>query len=136
MEFQPGNKIGKGRPRGSKNRRTTALAKARKLGLDPLDYALDIMRNTSLERQERMEAAKIALPYCHARLSSSHSTSSKTDKTQAEWAMEMADDIARHDSEQAEDAAQGVGEGNGDRGRGDDAENSGTLVTFPGGKAS
>ena len=83
MEFQSGNRFGKGRKPGSKNKRTTALAKARKQGLDPLDYALDIMRDTDLDRAERMEAAKIALPYCHARLSSSHNTSSKSDKTQA-----------------------------------------------------
>ena len=130
MQFEKGNSFSTGRPKGAKNRRTTALAKARKQGLDPLDYALDIMRNEELDRAERLEAAKIALPYCHARLNSSHNTSSKSDKSQAEWAMEMAADIEQHDSMEEASRAKGVGEGNGEAGRGDDDETgSPNLVT-------
>ena len=139
MQFQPGNNLGKGRPKGSKNRRSVALAKAAKAGIDPLEYALSIMRDTGLERPERLEAAKIALPYCHARLSSSHNTSDKSDKTQAEWVEDMKLDLEQHDAEELRRQAereQGVEEGNGEGGRGDDDESSGTLVNFPGGKAS
>jgi hypothetical protein len=39
-------------------------------GLAPLDYLLQVMRDTELTRAERVEAAKAAAPYVHPRLSS------------------------------------------------------------------
>lgn len=36
--------------------------------LTPLDYMISIMRNKRTRRALRMEAAKAAAPYCHARL--------------------------------------------------------------------
>ncbi len=36
----------------------------------PLDYLLSIMRDESEDKRERLDAAKAAAPYCHARLRS------------------------------------------------------------------
>ncbi len=38
--------------------------------LTPLDYLLSIVRDESQDRPARVDAAKAAAPYCHARLSS------------------------------------------------------------------
>ena len=37
-------------------------------GLTPLDYLLSVMRDEDLPRDERVDAAKAAAPYLHARL--------------------------------------------------------------------
>ena len=37
-------------------------------GLTPLDYLLSVMRDEALERDARVDAAKAAAPYVHARL--------------------------------------------------------------------
>jgi hypothetical protein len=39
-------------------------------GMMPLDYLLAIMRDDSEDKRARLDAAKAAAPYCHARLSS------------------------------------------------------------------
>ena len=39
-------------------------------GLMPLDYLLSLVRDESLDRPARVDAAKAAAPYCHARLAS------------------------------------------------------------------
>lgn len=36
----------------------------------PLDFLLGIMRDENQDAQSRLDAAKAAAPYCHARLSS------------------------------------------------------------------
>ena len=60
------------RPVGSKNRRTLARARAERrtiaAGLTPLEYMLETMRDESLDKAERMDAAKAAAPFVHARL--------------------------------------------------------------------
>ncbi len=38
--------------------------------LTPLDYMISVMRNKRTPRALKMEAAKAAAPYCHARLQS------------------------------------------------------------------
>ena len=59
----------KGRPaEGSmSNFKTAAERMAKSLGITPLDYMLHVL-NTSNNKAERMDAAKAAAPYCHARL--------------------------------------------------------------------
>jgi hypothetical protein len=47
-----------------------ARQKAHAGGLTPLDYLLSIMRDENEDKRERLDAAKAAAPYCHARLSS------------------------------------------------------------------
>jgi hypothetical protein len=44
--------------------------KAMEGGMMPLDYLLRIMRNEDQDSRPRLDAAKAAAPYCHARLSS------------------------------------------------------------------
>ena len=39
-------------------------------GMMPLDYLLGIMRHEDQDARKRLDAAKAAAPYCHARLSS------------------------------------------------------------------
>lgn len=65
-----GARPGAGRKKGSPNRRTAELQRAvADSGITPLDYLLDVMRNSSDERM-RMSAAQAAAPYVHAKLSS------------------------------------------------------------------
>ena len=72
-----GRRAGAGRPRGSRNRRTIALSQATaeaqqaaRTGETPLDFLLRVMRTTKNAMHIRIDAAKAAAPYMHARLSS------------------------------------------------------------------
>lgn len=70
-----GKRPGAGRPAGVRNRKTMETIQAiEQSGLTPLDYMLSVMRNTGLEPTMRLDAAKAAAPYCHARLASSEVT--------------------------------------------------------------
>jgi hypothetical protein len=63
-----GARPGAGRKPGGRNRITQeAIAKARD-GLSPLDYLLSVMRDAGAEEARRIDAAKAAAPYCHAKL--------------------------------------------------------------------
>jgi hypothetical protein len=60
-----------GRPKGAKNKQSLGARIARlKAGITPLDFLLNIMRDTEAAASLRFEAAKAAAPYCHARLQS------------------------------------------------------------------
>jgi len=59
-----GRKTG-GRQKGVKNKRTNELEEARKGGLLPLDYALNIMRDPNEDTAHRDWACHEALPYLH-----------------------------------------------------------------------
>lgn len=66
-----GRREGAGRPKGSVSKldeqaRKAALAS----GISPLDYMLGVMRDAGADEAKRLDAAKAAAPYCHARLSS------------------------------------------------------------------
>jgi hypothetical protein len=66
-----GRREGAGRKPGSVSKLDTeARRKAMEGGIMPLDYLLGIMRNEDQDSRSRLEAAKAAAPYCHARLSS------------------------------------------------------------------
>jgi hypothetical protein len=62
-----------GRKKGTKNKKTigleAALARAVEAGVEPLEFLLAIMRDPAADYRVRLEAAKIACPYRHARLS-------------------------------------------------------------------
>jgi Family of unknown function (DUF5681) len=59
----------RGRPRGSRNRRTRALIEAANAGGEtPLDYMLRVMRDPSAPSKRRDEMAKAAAPYLHSKL--------------------------------------------------------------------
>ena len=65
-----------GRPPGSKNKRTLEVMKrdrevvdaAAAAGETPLQYLLGVMRNRENTDEVRLDAAKAAAPYVHARL--------------------------------------------------------------------
>lgn len=64
-----------GRPKGAVNRKTEEAIKAAKAtGVTPLEYLLSIMRDTDAERSERIDCAKAAAPYIHAKLSNIEAT--------------------------------------------------------------
>ena len=64
-----GARPGAGRPKGGANRINDEARKAALVGgISPLDYLLSVMRDEELPRDERVDAAKAAAPYLHARL--------------------------------------------------------------------
>ena len=64
-----GHKTG-GRIKGTRNKRTEAtVGNAEASGLMPLDFMLDMLRNSE-DDADRKWAAKEAAPYVHARLAS------------------------------------------------------------------
>jgi hypothetical protein len=64
-----GFRPGAGRKPGSPNKKTSALTiAAAEAGLMPLDLMLMVLRDEQQEWPMRMEAAKSAAPYCHARI--------------------------------------------------------------------
>ncbi len=66
---QGGKRTGAGRKKGEPNKRTAeAVASAESTGITPLEYMLDVMRNSTDDRM-RMSAAQAAAPYVHAKLS-------------------------------------------------------------------
>jgi len=65
-----GLRPGAGRPAGSLNKRTReTVAEIEATGVTPLQFLLQVMRNPAKPDNERIEAAKAAAPYVHARLS-------------------------------------------------------------------
>jgi hypothetical protein len=57
-----------GRPSGSKNRKTVGMIIAKRKGISPLEFVLSVMDNEDNDLSVRLDAAKSAVPYCHARL--------------------------------------------------------------------
>lgn len=65
-----GQRIGAGRKPGAINRATAAAReKAEATGITPLEFMLQVMRDATAKRSERLDMAKAAAPYIHARLS-------------------------------------------------------------------
>lgn len=66
-----GAREGAGRKKGAATRMNEeARAKAAEGGLMPLDYMLSILRDEDMPADARMDAAKAAAPYVHAKLAS------------------------------------------------------------------
>ena len=66
-----GARSGAGRKPGSIRKATAAAqAKAAEGGILPLDFMLEIMRDPEAKREERLDMAKAAAPYVHAKLAS------------------------------------------------------------------
>jgi hypothetical protein len=63
-----GRREGAGRKPGSVSRLDAEARKRAAMGLLPLDYILSVMRDEKVDRHTRIDAAKAAAPYCHARL--------------------------------------------------------------------
>lgn len=69
--FEKGNTAGKGRPPGSKNKRTIGRELIEELMLDsamlPLEYQLKVLNDPDSEEGERRWASEKAAPYCHSK---------------------------------------------------------------------
>lgn len=66
-----GARNGAGRKLGAANKMNQeARAKAAEGGITPLDYMLEVLRDETAEASARMDAAKAAAPYVHAKLAS------------------------------------------------------------------
>jgi hypothetical protein len=60
---------GRGRPPGSRNKRTIETQeRVAASGMTPLDYLTSVYQDEGEETSRRIDAAKAAAPYCHARL--------------------------------------------------------------------
>lgn len=66
-----GKRAGAGRPAGAVTKRTREAAeKAAASGLTPLEYMLEVLRDSNEPAERRMWAAEKAAPYVHAKLAS------------------------------------------------------------------
>ena len=66
-----GTRPGAGRKPGAPNKATAQQRKAAaESGLTPLDYLLSVMRDATVPRELRVDAANKAAPYVHAKLAS------------------------------------------------------------------
>ena len=76
MAGKGGKRAGAGRPVGSKGKEKAPNNPKYDLdnGLTPLEYMLKVVRNHSNTQPVRMDAAKAAAPYCHARLQATELT--------------------------------------------------------------
>ena len=70
MGFQPGQSGNpNGRPKGSRNKASVKReAEVEASGLTPLQHMLNILRDETASKQDRMWAAEKAAPYVHPRL--------------------------------------------------------------------
>lgn len=82
-----GARPGAGRKPGGQNRITKeAVAKAHD-GLSPLDYLLSVLRDPGADEAKRIDAAKAAAPYCHAKLQPIDGEGSTAQKVQVTGAL-------------------------------------------------
>jgi hypothetical protein len=66
-----GARANAGRKPGAINKATAkAKAMAEATGITPLEFMLNVMRDEDAERSERLDMAKAAAPYIHAKLAS------------------------------------------------------------------
>lgn len=63
-----GSRAGAGRKTGSATKRTREIANAVAEGLTPLEYLTSIYRDVNVDEVRRLDAAKAAAPYVHAKL--------------------------------------------------------------------
>ena len=89
-----GRRPGAGRKAGSKNQRTKLLEEGNRMaaagGIQPLEYMLATMRDEDQPTAIRMDAAKAAALYCHARLSTQHVTTDTVEgKSHVDWMREI-----------------------------------------------
>jgi hypothetical protein len=69
MAQHGGPRPNSGRKKGSLNRKSQEIiAKAVSDGITPLEYMLSVLRDPEANKMEKMEAAKSAAPFVHARL--------------------------------------------------------------------
>ena len=90
-----------GRKKGEPGKKQKALIEAAEsTGLMPVAYLLGIMRDESADQKDRMDAAKNAAPYLHARLAAVEHTGKDGGPMQME--ARTALDLSRLDPEERE----------------------------------
>lgn len=80
-----GHRLGAGRPKGSKQVRSSAplIRRAKAAGKPmPLDYLLEVMNDPEQGAKERLSAAIAAAPYVHPRLANVHVNGQFKDTTE------------------------------------------------------
>lgn len=78
----------RGRPPGSRNKRTLAAAeRIATEGLTPLEYLTSVYRDQAIALGERIDAAKAAAPYLHAKLQPVDGQGSSAQRVQVEGAL-------------------------------------------------
>lgn len=80
-------KRGRGRPKGSYNKASKAQVErlTEKGGLSPLEYLASIYQNEAEDIRLRVDAAKAAAPYVHARLATTELHASVSEVSHEEW---------------------------------------------------
>lgn len=69
MPSHGGARKGAGKPKGAVSKfNAEARAQAAAGGIMPLDYLLGLLRDEGTPKETRIDVAKAAAPYCHARL--------------------------------------------------------------------
>ena len=63
-----GARPGAGRKPGGRNKITQEAVAKGNAGMSPLDYLLKVMRDAGADEARRIDAAKAAAPYVHAKL--------------------------------------------------------------------
>jgi hypothetical protein len=85
-----GKREGAGRKPGSVSRiDAEARQRAAAGGMMPLDYLLSIMRDENENKRERIDAAKAAAPYCHARLASTELSGPSGEPVEVEYTSKL-----------------------------------------------
>ena len=89
---EPREKKKRGRPKGSFNKASQAQIDrvCAAGGLSPLEYLASIYQNEAEDIRYRIDAAKAAAPYVHARLSSTEIKAALTEVTQEEWLQSLS----------------------------------------------
>lgn len=81
-----GARQGAGRPPMAKNViDREAREKAHASGQSPLDFMLEVMRDETAGRSQRLDAAKAAAPYMHARLNAVELSGAVAGLTHEQW---------------------------------------------------
>jgi len=89
-----GKRPGAGRKPSALTKRTREVAaQAIEGGITPLDYLMSLVRDETLSRDDRKDAAKAAAPYVHPRLNAvDHSSEDGTMSPPGTIVLEAADD--------------------------------------------
>lgn len=84
-----GKRAGAGRPKGTPNKRTAQQVEAiAATGMTPLQYLTSVFQDVSADEARRIDAAKAAAPYCHAKLQPVDGDGDTTQKHAVKGALE------------------------------------------------
>ena len=90
MSNMGGARPGAGRPKGTRNKASTRqIRELREKGMTPLDYLTSIYTDPKADEKLRIDAAKAAAPYVHAKLSNVEMNSNVTVRSHEEWLNEL-----------------------------------------------